>query len=79
MCLLIGIRRARKRLWRAFIPTDIVLALLLKKSNAFQDVGNIIDASFLDTQFNRSSIEIECVPRRSSEERDKLFGEQSER
>jgi hypothetical protein len=69
----------QKGLWRILVPRDLVLALFLNKFDSLQDIRDIINATLLNTQFARSNIKIQNIPRRPDQKLDELLCEQTQR
>lgn len=60
-------------------PLNVILGLLGDQPNALQDVGDVIDASFLDVQHLGRPVEINHTIWRLSQQVQKAFGGEIER
>ena len=61
------------------LPLDIVFGLFLNKSNALEDVCNVINAALLHIQLTSSDVEVEDAVWCLLDELHKFFREQAER
>ncbi len=57
-------------------PLDVVLGLLGDQVDPLQDVGDVVDAPFLDVQHLRGPVEVDHAVRRLSQEIQEAFGGQ---